>query len=112
MDESQILMDYTPPTWREWLFKFLDGGFELILLFAVFGTLSVLAAGQVYQSPLGPVHLGSLVSFGLILTLLQIMLCWLVEGISEALSAWALWLTPVRALISGLAIAIALWRWT
>jgi len=25
MDENQILIDYTQPTWREWLFKFLDG---------------------------------------------------------------------------------------
>ena len=108
MDESQILMDYTPPTWREWLFKFLDGGFELILLFAVFGALGAVAAGQLYQSPLGPVHLGSLVSFGLMLTLLQIMLWSLVEGIIEAVSAWALWLTPVRAIISGLAVTIAL----
>jgi len=55
VDESQMLMDYTLPTWCEWLFKFLDGGFELILLYAVFGTLSVLASGYVYQSPLGPV---------------------------------------------------------
>ena len=111
MDESQILMDYTPPTWREWLFKFLDGGFELILLFAVFGTLSVLASGYVYQSPLGPVS-GDIINLGFIFTLLQLMLWSLVEGIIEALSAWALWLTPVRAIISGLAVAIALWLWT
>jgi len=109
---DQILIDYSPPSWPEWVRLILAESIELILLFMVFGALGALAAGHVYQSPLGPVHLDSLVSFGLMLTLLQIMLCWLVEGIIEAVSAWALWLTPVRALISGLAVAIALWRWT
>src|SRR5262249_9320250 len=104
-------MDYTPPTWHEWLFKFLDRGFELILLFAVFGTLNVLASGYVYQSPLGPVS-GAIINIGFIFTLLQLMLWSLVDGIIEAVSAWALWLSPVRAIISGLAVAIALWLWT
>ena len=109
---DQILIDYSPPSWPESVRLILAESIELILLFALFGALGALAASHVYQSPLGSVHLGTLVSFGLMLTLLQIMLWWLVEGIIEAVSAWALWLTPVRAIISGLAVAIALWLWT
>jgi hypothetical protein len=60
----------------------------------------------------GQCPLGSLVPFGFMLTLLQIVLWWLVEGIIEAVSAWALWLTPARAIVSGLTVAIALWFWT
>jgi hypothetical protein len=66
---------------------------------------------RLIPSPLGPVS-GDIINIGFIFTLLQLMLWSLVEGIIEALSAWALWLTPIRAIISGLAVAIALWLWT
>jgi hypothetical protein len=46
------------------------------------------------------------------LTLLKIMLWWLVEGIIEAVSAWPLWLTPAREIVSGLTVATVLWFWT
>jgi hypothetical protein len=70
VDESEILMDYTPPAWREWLFEILNYGVEYILLVAVFGALGALGGEHVYQSPLGPVPLGSLVPFGFMLMLL------------------------------------------
>ena len=108
---DQILIDYSPPSGPEWVRLILAESIEWTLLFMVFGALGALAAGHVYQSPLGPVHLGTLVSFGLMLTLLQIMLSWLVEGIIEAVSAWALWLTSVRAIACGLAVGAALWLW-
>jgi hypothetical protein len=108
---KQILIDYTAPTWREWLFELLNYSVEYILLFVVFGALGALAGDHVYQSPLGPVHLGSLVSFGFIFTLLQIMLWQLVEAIIQAVSAWALWLTPARAVVCGLVVGVVLWLW-
>jgi len=70
---DQMLIDYSLPSWPECVRLILAESIDWTLLFMVFGAL-------------GPVHLGSLVSFGLILTLLQIMLWWLVEGIIEVVS--------------------------
>jgi hypothetical protein len=36
VDDSEILMGYTPPAWLEWLFEILNYGVEYILLVAVF----------------------------------------------------------------------------
>jgi hypothetical protein len=102
-------MNYTPPAWRVWLFELLDYGVEYLLLWAGFGVLGALASGHIYQSALGPVHLDTLVSFGFMITLLEIMLWWLLEGIVELISAWALWLTPTRAVACGMVAGAALW---
>jgi hypothetical protein len=105
---EQLLIDYSPSSWHEWVRLILAESIEWTLLFVVFGALSALASGHVYQSPLGPVS-GDLVNIGFIFTLLQIMLWWLVEGIIEAVSAWAQWLTPMRAIVCGLAVGALLW---
>jgi hypothetical protein len=111
MTEDQILIDYSPPTWREWLFEVLDFGFEYLLLFALFPVLGALTGGHVYQSPLGPLPSAFLVNLGFMLTSLQIALGLLLSGIVEVVTAWALWLTPARALACGLAVGFALWLW-
>jgi hypothetical protein len=109
---TEILIE-VPPFWHGFWDEVMLPMAEWVLLFAAFGLLMRLFGNCKVTTPFGPTSVSVWLQLGLMLSVgqwaLWVLASILCGGTWLLLKWWALWLTPPRAIASGLFTGAALW---